>query len=92
MADQWGAQNVDLTAFDAYTLCSTNQAQTLPAADAYNESSYVEPLTPVNIDEVLINRARAGIPIHEYQLSLLSKAQQDLLIDEMRTFGAQLIQ
>ena len=90
MEDIWGAGSVNFANAEPFNNCrrglatggSTNTTNTLIESGV---------IMPVNIDEVLMNRARAGIPILQYQLDLLPEAKQQAVVETMQVYGAALV-
>jgi hypothetical protein len=81
MADIWGPVNYAEADFFSCTGAIASVAQT------QSDQPISKMLYPVNSKDILIDMAKAGQTIHEYQLARLSPEEKQAVLDALASLG-----
>jgi hypothetical protein len=90
MEDVWGVGSVNYGSAQPFNDCRRRLAM-----DSTNTTKFdydVEELMPVNLGEVIVERAKSGKPIFQYQLDVLTQEQQQDVLSSMQMYGTQVVE
>lgn len=90
MEDVWGVGSVNYAMAQPFNGC--RRRLSVDSANTTKVEYNVEHPGAANLGDVIVDRARSGKPIFDYQLDVLSKEQREEVLSLLEQYGTQVVE